>query len=287
LFDGGRILVDGALVSNVPADVVARRHSGRIIAVDVSIPRKRSIPDEYDELVPSGWQILWRRLNPFLEPLRVPGIHEILVRSTLIGGSESHRRARELADLLIQPPVSGYGLLDFHAIDRLIEIGYEHTNKELASMGKASLQALFSSSDVAPPELAHISSAPLDRALFNEILGVDDDEAYREMVGLFLEMFPSEIESIAEAVWTEDLPKVRERAHRARSAAASVAAATLTDVLQKLDDLARNRLANELPDCVEKVRAEFRRIEVYHNGAGHRLSREAYSGPVYDQVDET
>lgn len=264
LFDNGRILVDGALVNNVPAEVAAMRYPGRIIVVDVSLPRKRAVPEAYNDLVPSGWQILWHRINPFLEPLRVPSIYEVLLRSTMVGGSDSHRRAHELANLLIQPPVSGVGLIDFHGMDRLIEIAYEHTIKQLASMGGPALQKLFPGLDVIEPDAAPVRDAPpIDRALFNEILGVDDDEAFREMVGLFIEVFPSEIESVAEAVAADDPVRIRERAHRARSAAANVAAPALTMLLRSIEDLARDGEIDELPERIDKLRAEFRRIEAY------------------------
>lgn len=263
LFDDGRILVDGGVVNNMPADVVASRHDGRIITVDVSLQRKLVVPESYNNLVPSGWRILWHRINPFLEPLQVPSIYEVILRSSTIGGSVNIRKARELADLSIQPPVTSVGLLDFDAIDRLIEIGFEHTMTQLASIGTAALQILFPGLESIRLEAARglDTSPPIDRAQFNEILGVDDDATFREMIGFFIEMFPSEIENLAIAVAKDEHVAIREIAHRAKSAAANAAAPALTVLLQEIENTAKNGELDELSDYVGKVRTEFKRIE--------------------------
>ena len=262
LFDDGRVLVDGATVNNIPADVVASRHTGRIIIVDVSIPQKLTVPESYNDFVPSGWQILWHRINPFLEPLQVPGIYEVLARSSVMGSQASNRRAREIADLSILPPVGSMGLAEFTAMDRLIDLGYEHTVSQLTAIGKEGLQELFSGLATIRPETAGGSavSPPIDRAQFNEILGLDDDESFREMLGLFVEMFPKEIESLELAISKGESTEIREIAHRAKSAAINVAAPALTALLQRIEDRSKNGEAVE--NCAE-VWAELRRIEAY------------------------
>lgn len=264
LFDDGRVLVDGAAVNNIPADVVASRHAGRIVIVDVSIPQKLTVPESYDDLVPSGWQILWHRINPFLEPLQVPGIYEILARSTMMGSQASNLRAREIADLAILPPVSSIGLADFTAMDQLIELGHEHAAAQLISIGKEGLQELFTGLASIRSDTAggSVSSPPIDRAQFNEILGLDDEESFREMLGLFVEMFPKEIESLELAVSKGESAEIREIAHRAKSAAINVAAPVLTVLLQRIDDRSRN---GEAADSCAEVWAEFGRIEAYYD----------------------
>ena len=42
-------------------------------------------------------------------------------------------RQREDADLVLEPPVKDYGLLDFGKLDELIEIGYRHTMEHAAA----------------------------------------------------------------------------------------------------------------------------------------------------------
>lgn len=266
LFDDGRILADGGLVNNVPADVVADRYSGRIIVVDVSMQRKLAVPESYNDLVPSGWRILWHRINPFLEPLQVPGILDILARATGIGGSNSYRRARELADITIIPPVSRVGLLDFHEMDRMIDIGYNHTRTQLMAIGQAALQDLFPGMGIVElnAALGPAASSPIDRAQFNEILGVDDDDTFREMIGVFVDMFPAEIDGLASAVGAAENNQIRELAHRAKSAAANIAAPALTALLFAIETGARKSELEVVPDYVERARAEFARIRAYY-----------------------
>jgi NTE family protein len=267
LFDDGRILVDGGTVNNVPADIVATRHAGRIILVDVSIPRKFGVPASYNDLVPSGWQILWHRINPFLETLQVPGIYEVMARSTTIGSRASYRKARELADLAIHPPVSGVPFLDYRSPERLVDIGYEYAVTQLASIGEAALRNLFPGVPSIRLDAKHdpYASPPINRAQFNEILGVHDDETFREMLGSFVEMFPPEIENLAVAVATGESSDIRERAHRAKSAAANLAAPALTALLLAMENRARDGEVRGLPESLEEVRAEFRRIESYYD----------------------
>jgi predicted acylesterase/phospholipase RssA len=40
---------------------------------------------------------------------------------------------RQQADLLLRPPVAGFGLLDVRSFDRLVEVGYEHAREQLAA----------------------------------------------------------------------------------------------------------------------------------------------------------
>ncbi len=262
LFDDGRILVDGGTMNNLPADIAASRYGGRIIVVDVSTQHEFSVPKGYDELVPSGWRILWHRLNPFLEPLEVPGIHEVLARAMTLSSAASYRRARELADLSIHPPLGSAGLLDFHAMERLIKIGHEHAAAQLAFTGSGGLRELFPGVEslqlsIATPDR---EAPPIDRAQFNRILGVGDDETFHEMVAAFVRMFPREIDALARAVARADSVEIRELAHRAKSAATNVAARALTALLQKIELRARDGAVEGLSACLDDVWVEFKRI---------------------------
>lgn len=174
LFERGHILADGAVVNNVPADIVAQRYDGRIIIVVVTLTRNLPVPESYDDLVPSGWQILWHRINPFLEPLKLPTIVEILQRSTAVGAHEADSRSRKLADLSIFPPVGGTGLLDFRDIDGPIKIGYEYAASQLKDIGKGGLQALFPGLEIVQPETQRQAEGrpPIDRAHFHEIVAL-------------------------------------------------------------------------------------------------------------------
>ena len=38
---------------------------------------------------------------------------------------------RKLASLYLEPPLDGFGLTDYAAIDRIVEIGYRHASERL------------------------------------------------------------------------------------------------------------------------------------------------------------
>ena len=57
---GGELHVDGALFSNLPADVMKSVCAGKVIAIDVSPPLDLVENTDYGQSV-SGWKILWKR----------------------------------------------------------------------------------------------------------------------------------------------------------------------------------------------------------------------------------
>jgi NTE family protein len=112
---GGRLLVDGGVLNNLPVDVMATLDEGPIIAVDVirrRLPARETLAAA-DE--PGGG-------GP-VEPAPLLGIHEILLRSSVLGSWRVGERNRARAQLVISPDVRGTGLLEFNRIDRLVAIG--------------------------------------------------------------------------------------------------------------------------------------------------------------------
>lgn len=126
----GELLVDGGILNNLPGDVVRRLWGGRVVTVDVSIETERRFTSEAPEL-PSAGAILKSRLNPFADKLEVPGIFEILVRSSLLASAQNTAAAKAEADLFLRPPVGEFGMFEVRAIDRLAEIGYRYTRERL------------------------------------------------------------------------------------------------------------------------------------------------------------
>ncbi len=122
--DGDDLLVDGGVLNNLPVDAAAREGVGTIIAVDVapvSGPRAR----ENFGLSVSGWealrQTLGRRRSSY------PGISAVLLRSMIVGSVRSRSQALVDAevDLLLELVVRGVGMLDWHAVEKGADAGYE------------------------------------------------------------------------------------------------------------------------------------------------------------------
>ncbi len=128
----GDVLVDGAIMNNLPVDVM-RTFSlgGRILAVNVRPEEHMSAGELPDDGILSGWSLLGRTLNAFGTRPNVPRIGEVLLRMTETGNVLSTEEHEQIAELTFNPPVAGVGLMEFSASDRLLEIGYRHAMERL------------------------------------------------------------------------------------------------------------------------------------------------------------
>jgi predicted acylesterase/phospholipase RssA len=118
-------LVDGALMNNLPVDVMRDLcQSGPVIAVDVSA--ETDLTEDYQFRAGlSGWKVLWSKLNPFSPEIKAPGLFDTLRRSIELNGVHQKQVNKALADLYINPPVAQFGSGEFEAYETLIEVGYQ------------------------------------------------------------------------------------------------------------------------------------------------------------------
>jgi NTE family protein/lysophospholipid hydrolase len=125
----GDLLADGGSINNFPVDVM-REWCGRgpVIGIDAS---PCGVQDQSYELASSvsGWQVLWRRLNPLRPPMEVPSILHTITRAQEL--SSAHRSAAngQLADLVVTLPVHAFATLDFGPWEQICEIGYTATRR--------------------------------------------------------------------------------------------------------------------------------------------------------------
>lgn len=134
-----RLVVDGAVVNNLPVDIMRRKPVGRVVAVDVSTRKTYKV--DYDEL-PSPWQVLSGRFLPGPRKYRVPGVISVLMKSAEIGTAEKVRELGDNADLLLRPPVSKFGLTDIKSFDRIVETGYDYAREQIAMWMSAGERAM-------------------------------------------------------------------------------------------------------------------------------------------------
>jgi predicted acylesterase/phospholipase RssA len=128
----GRCLVDGGVVNNLPIDVMARLSPGRIAAVntsrEVAFDRDAiQMLGEFTDGSTSGWGLLWRRFRPWgRREARALHIADVLARASEVAAVRIARtiRAETPTTLWIEPPTDGYRMLDFGAIDAIVEAGY-------------------------------------------------------------------------------------------------------------------------------------------------------------------
>jgi len=139
VYAAGDLLIDGAAMDNLPVKVMRNRvGSGCIVAVDVSSDVEPLTAAPFGPGL-SGWRVLGRRLNPLAPPQPVPGIAEILSRSTGLSQVRQQRATLDgdRVDLMLRPPVGRLGVLDFKSGTALIEVGYRYAAEALAKSGLA------------------------------------------------------------------------------------------------------------------------------------------------------
>ncbi len=127
--EAGEILVDGGVINNFPADVMAGFGRGPVVGVDVAS----------DRALTSGAELLDTGYLPWVfrrRDQRVPGIFSLLVRAGTVGSEAKAVTGRGLVDLLLEPPLEAIDMLDWRAFDRAVEAGYRYTMETLDKMEK-------------------------------------------------------------------------------------------------------------------------------------------------------
>jgi predicted acylesterase/phospholipase RssA len=151
LFEGGDLLVDGAVLDNLPIGVMRERCNGTVIAVDVS-PVEDVQCDPTFAMCPPSWQILRNRMNPFARAKwKVPTIFEVLSRCASLSSVQQVEQLKQRADLYLHPPVDTFSMFDWHRIVELADAGYGYTVEKLAEWAIARAGAAKTPA-VPPPE---------------------------------------------------------------------------------------------------------------------------------------
>jgi NTE family protein len=116
----GEVHVDGALVDNLPTDVMNADGIAHITALDVraDIALRADIDESAS---PPWWRLLMQR-----HAVRRPGLVSTLVRAGMVNGEEASLRRRAQADLLFTPPLEHIGMLDWKDWRRAVDAGYRH-----------------------------------------------------------------------------------------------------------------------------------------------------------------
>jgi len=116
------LTIDGAVINNLPVDIMQQRPVGQVVAVSLDANRQRHV--DY-ERVPSPWAVLAGTLWPFGRRARVPAVTSMMLKAIELGTRKRVQELGERADLLIRPAVQRFTLTDVKQCDQLIEVGYE------------------------------------------------------------------------------------------------------------------------------------------------------------------
>jgi NTE family protein len=130
----GRLLVDGGMVNNVPIDVARQMGVDHVIVVDLGMP-----------------------LKPARDLLTVVDVMNQSINLMMRKNSEAQLATLTAGDVLIQPPLAGFGVADFNRSEQMMEAGYR------ATQIKAEQLARLRTTGAGSPALA-VRSAPRSSA---------------------------------------------------------------------------------------------------------------------------
>ncbi len=131
VFDGD-LHVDGALLNNLPVDVMSRMcDGGTVIAIDVSPIVDMAENKPYGDTL-SGWDIVFSKFSPFMENISIPNMLTIMQRSAEIGGVLQLKGiVDKLADIYIQMPVQQFDTLGFGQAEKIVDVGYDEAQRRI------------------------------------------------------------------------------------------------------------------------------------------------------------
>lgn len=140
-----QVLVDGAVLNNLPTETMRQMTSGPMIGIDMS--QARGVDPELIQHPPSIWRMLatgaWRRGPPIVS---------IMMRAATLTTDAEIERSRTVSDILVQPTPDGVDIRDWKAYGPAVDAGYRAMKAELEALDGpvTSLRRRRSVNDVAP-----------------------------------------------------------------------------------------------------------------------------------------
>jgi predicted acylesterase/phospholipase RssA/CRP-like cAMP-binding protein len=138
----GDLLVDGAILENVPVRAMRsrlgtrleqRRGNGTIIAIDVDVQDYMGVDPAMQRLS------AWRKISGYFRSGTAPspGIGDILYRAGHIGGLNQRSRTVAQSDHYLEPPVAAFPLMAYKQAAEIAEVGYRYAMKEIERWDRA------------------------------------------------------------------------------------------------------------------------------------------------------
>ena len=106
-----------------------------------------------------------------------------------------------------------------------------------------------------------IEDVSIDINRLAELLGTDDPQRFSEHLGMFVSIFPELLETIRDAIRTQDATALHHAAHKSKGAANTAAATGLVRILRHLEVNASDSTWGDFQDCVQRLDIEFAAIE--------------------------
>ncbi|KTG45466.1 hypothetical protein cypCar_00000771 [Cyprinus carpio] len=108
------------------ADIARNMGTKTVIAIDVGSQDETDLCNYGDSL--SGWWLLWKRINPWAEKVKVPDMAEIQSRLAYVSCVRQLEVVKKSAYCeYIRPPIDRFKTMDFGKFDEIYDVGYQHS----------------------------------------------------------------------------------------------------------------------------------------------------------------
>ncbi|TGM43976.1 phospholipase [Leptospira biflexa] len=144
-YEKNELLVDGAMLDNIPGAVMREKGADFVISVALS-SEGDSTADEvfsaiYEEnnsgALPSALRMLFKRIIGKTQKQKdVPNLLSLLMRATFVASDAAKAKAKAESDIFAELPVEQYGLFDWKKFHELVEIGYKYGKANAKSWKK-------------------------------------------------------------------------------------------------------------------------------------------------------
>lgn len=119
---GNSLLLDGGIVDNLPYDHMTSLAQGKIIGVDLSKLKKRTL--NYEEM-PGNLSILWDKMTG-KRKIKAPNIFQIVMGTLTLASDDKRRANKPKFDLYLEPEVGKFGFMGWKDFHKIVEAGYVH-----------------------------------------------------------------------------------------------------------------------------------------------------------------
>ena len=110
----------------------------------------------------------------------------------------------------------------------------------------------------------HLTPTPADRERMREI-SMGDEAFLRELIDLFLEDTPRQIEALRQAVASQNIVGVHQGAHRLKGAGRNLGAQPFSEVCRQIETLGRKGDLAAASALMPNLESEFSRLQDFLN----------------------
>lgn len=134
-FENNELLVDGAMLDNIPGAVMREKGADFVISVALASEGDSAsdklfggiYPKNNSGALPSALRLLFKRIFTKSQNLKeAPNLLSLLMRATFVASDAAMAQAKAESDIFAELPVEEYGLFDWKKFYELVEIGYRY-----------------------------------------------------------------------------------------------------------------------------------------------------------------